>query len=56
MECCPTVFENPEMTKPPGGGFVCGMNNLYSPASAFSAATLSSASQVNSGSSRPKWP
>ena len=28
----------------------------YKPADAFNAATRSRASQVNSGSSRPKWP
>ena len=30
--------------------------NVYSPAAAFNAAALSVRSQVNSGSSRPKWP
>ena len=30
--------------------------DVYSPAAAFNAAALSVRSQVNSGSSRPKWP
>ena len=42
--------------KRPAGLFFSRSPMLYRPASARSAAALSVASQVNSGSSRPKWP
>jgi hypothetical protein len=51
-----TPHEEAQKAKPPCGGFGPAAIGAYNPASAFSAATLSSASQVNSGSSRPKWP
>jgi hypothetical protein len=39
------------------GPFILYLQSVpYSPASARSAAALSIASQLNSGSSRPKWP
>ena len=36
--------------------FLCDATLIYKPAAALSAAALSERSQLNSGSSRPKWP
>ncbi|MGX1245960.1 hypothetical protein RKD46_007064 [Streptomyces pseudovenezuelae] len=48
--------DKPE-ARPPGGGRASyGTGRTYRPAAFFSASTRSVFSQVNSGSSRPKWP